>query len=203
MKFKLFVPDYKGYADPFLGLFDLVKDYTQANVLMLTGGADILPHWYNEAPYKNTYHSPSRDDYEYAYFKEFEKQGKPILGICRGAQFLCAMAGGKLVQDCTGHGNSHLVHTYDGKELITSSLHHQMMRPEGTDHELLAWSDQRSKHYFNGDGVDVYNGVLEREPEVVYFKKIKGFGIQGHPEMMAEDAPFVHWCNEQVKKFIC
>ena len=128
MKEKLFVPDYLGYADPFLDLFDVVKDSTKADVLMLTGGADILPEHYGEPPHYTTYHSPHRDAYEKPYINQFIKAGKPILGICRGAQFLCAIAGGKLVQDCTGHGSSHNVHTFDGKVLRTSSLHHQMTR---------------------------------------------------------------------------
>lgn len=198
----LFVPDSRGYAQPFLGIFNLTSDPETADVLMLTGGADILPKWYGEKPHFTSYHSPTRDEYEKYFFDMFKAQDKPILGICRGAQFLCAMAGGKLVQDVTGHHGSHDLHTYDGHTMRTSSIHHQMMRPENTKHQLLAWSDQRSSHYKNGDDEDVYNGVLEREPEVIYFEDVRGFGIQGHPEAMYEDAPFVKWCNEQVVKFL-
>lgn len=213
---KLFVADYNSYADPFLSTFDLVDSIAKADVFMLTGGADILPSHYGEHRQAGTYCNGGRDKYELELYTLAQEKGIPTIGICRGAQLLCALAGGKLVQDVTGHVGTHAMHCVDGVKRDMSSLHHQMMRTEGTDHVLLGWTVGRSKHYHgdpdkeNGYGQEVYpfrpGGAAADpyhiEPEVIYFKKNKGFGIQGHPEMMRPDHPTVLWCNQLVKEYI-
>jgi putative glutamine amidotransferase len=180
-KHKLFVPDYLGYADPFLKIFDIAKDVYEADVVMFTGGADIDPAFYNEKKGPRTFTTPSRDVREKALFDESHRLGKPILGICRGAQLLCAMAGGKLAQHITGHTHhQHRILTNEGEDYIMSSLHHQMMLLDGTDHELIAWTEKLSQRYLDGDDKEIPG--VDVEPEIVYFPKVKGLGIQGHPE---------------------
>lgn len=180
----LFVPDSIHYAWPFKHIFDITKTkLKEADVILLTGGVDINPAFYGQKRGRWTQSGELRDArekelYDYAY-----GAGKKFLGICRGAQFLCAMAGGKLAQHVAGHiGGNHRITTNKGEDYTMSTLHHQMMLPAGTDHDLIAWTEKLSQVYLDGDdkpipGIDV-------EPEIVYFKKIKGLGIQGHPEFL-------------------
>lgn len=183
---------------------------------MLTGGADILPEHYGEEPILGTYHNPNRDKYEVEYYNIAVKRGIPIIGICRGAQLLCALAGGKLVQHVTGHGQDHMIDTIDGKRFPMSSLHHQMMRPENTEHVLIGWTKGISKCYlvhpgeeYEGrflrpQGVEAYGHEIGEkvEPEIVYFAKNRGLAIQGHPEMMDPDSEGVAYCNRLVKEYL-
>ena len=201
MKKKLFVADYKGYAYPWLGLFKLVDDIKEAECLMLTGGEDINPANYGEKPGSHTFFS-DRDRYELEYCHIAQDKDIPIIGICRGAQQLCALAGGKLVQHVNGHVGTHPIETHDGKTVQMSSLHHQMMRPEGTDHMMLAWAHGRSRVYLNGDDEEIYGHPLEREPEIVFFPKVRGLAIQGHPEMMRPDSPAVVLCNKYAQEYL-
>jgi gamma-glutamyl-gamma-aminobutyrate hydrolase PuuD len=53
----------------------------------------------------NTQASETRDSYESKYMYNRLSTYTPKLGICRGAQFL-TYAGGKLIQDVSGHAIS-------------------------------------------------------------------------------------------------
>ena len=198
----LFVPDYVHYADPFLGQFDLTKNIFEADCLMLTGGEDVDPATYGEPVGKFTHYS-DRDAYELDAFRIAQRQGIPTIGICRGAQLLCALAGGSLVQHTTGHTRGHPIVTNEGEEYVMSSLHHQMMRPERTEHVMIAWSKEAlSSCYLDGRDQEIYGHEKPKEPEIVYFPTIRGLGIQGHPEMLPENHPTVEYCNKLVKQYL-
>lgn len=164
-------------------------------ILILHGGADISPSIYGAKPNKYTLadETPSfRDRTELNLAKKAIEMGVPIFGICRGAQLLCAMNGGKLVQHVTGHHGNHRIETNDGEVIKTNSAHHQMMFPGDTEHELIAWSNYKiSKEYL---GEDEEKLPVEKEPEIIFFPKIKGLGIQGHPEWLSKDTNFVKYC---------
>ena len=80
---------------------DTHSELRDNHVLILHGGGDISPALYNKpvAPRGGGYYKPShRDQQEWMFIKEAVKQNIPIVGICRGAQMLCAFDGGELVQ---------------------------------------------------------------------------------------------------------
>jgi gamma-glutamyl-gamma-aminobutyrate hydrolase PuuD len=173
---------------------DHPSDLTTNDILIIWGGGDIHPSLYNKlaASKSGAYLLPSRRDVcEWDLLQRAIKLGIPTIGICRGAQMLCAVAGGYLIQDVTGHaGNNHAITTVNGDRLHVNSIHHQMMAPWGVEHELLAWSsDTLSRHYLDvtDDGVDSHVSV-PCEPELVYFPKVRGLAAQWHPEMMDENS---------------
>jgi len=163
--------------------------------LLLHGGADISPSLYGEqrSVFTGAGNAPSqRDAIEVALAKRAMELGIPIVGICRGAQLMCALTGGKLIQDVSNHASSsHKILTYDGKTITTNSVHHQMMYPWYTDYELIAWAQgvgdnftgakeeeiEFPSHAYHGDN---YGDVME--PEIVWFPQTKAFCVQGHPE---------------------
>jgi putative glutamine amidotransferase len=184
VKKKLFIVNDYGCGDAFKQVFNTTRDLDKADALMFTGGEDISPTLYGEKHGKYTGGTSSRrDSEEVYYFKEARDRNLPIIGICRGAQLLCAMAGGKLVQHIK-HPGRHMIHTDDGKKFLMNSLHHQMMMPLNTKHRLIAWTEHLSPFHLDGDGNELNPFPDGREPEVVYFEDIKGLGIQGHPEWM-------------------
>jgi gamma-glutamyl-gamma-aminobutyrate hydrolase PuuD len=162
--------------------FDEVMDGTNIDLITFGGGADVDPLVYG---HKNlaSYTSFIRDDIEGRMFNKAVTRNIPMLGICRGSQFVCAMSGGKLIQDCDNHaiGGTHTIITEDGRVLDMTSTHHQMMYPWPTRHELIAWSPKRSARYIYGEeGFDL--SFMDKEPEIVYFPSTKALGVQGHPE---------------------
>lgn len=161
--------------------------------LVVWGGEDISPSLYN---HENTGHTwagthPSRRDYiEWSMMKRAKELALPIIGVCRGAQMLCALAGGYLIQHVNNHDGTHLVHTIDGQTFKTNSIHHQMQFPFNVEHKLLAWTEPRSsEHWAMRDGPRSITPEIECEPELVYYPGVKGLAVQWHPEMMAVDAP--------------
>jgi putative glutamine amidotransferase len=170
--------------------------------LVVWGGGDISPTLYNKPVSQYTgadAQLSKRDYYEWELMCRAQELEIPIIGICRGAQMLCALAGGWLVQDVTNHGEAHDVITDDGRRFQVSSLHHQMMVPFEVDHQLVAWSKHNlSSHYLDVDTpVDV-----PVETEFVYFPQQKGIAIQWHPEYMRVDSVANAYVKEKVKEYI-
>lgn len=180
-------------------------DLKGTDALVIWGGADIHPSLYNQ-PNSHSYVGnglSSRDAAEWALLQEAIKRGIPIIGVCRGGQMLCAAAGGKLYQHVDNHGGgSHNVVTNDGKTIKVSSLHHQMMNPEGVEHELWMWSDSpRSPRYLDAYG-EYDTTTIGVEPEYLYFPKIKGHALQWHPEFHAHDEACNIWLKERLNEYL-
>ena len=67
---------------------------------LFTGGHDVSPMVYNEEPLEDLIDCcEKRDRMETIVLKEAISDDKPVLGICRGIQFINAVLGGKLYQD--------------------------------------------------------------------------------------------------------
>lgn len=192
----------------FKDMFDsVVKDYQighqirKGDVLLFEGGTDVNPDLYGDQHGKFTQEPDVlRDFQEAALAKKAISLGIPMIGICRGAQLLCVMSGGKLVQHVTGHGQDHFITDYNGDKYWITSSHHQMLYPYTTEHEMIARSTElRSTTYMNGDNKQV---EMDEEPEIVWFPKTACLSIQGHPEWMASESAAVKHCREYVKHFI-
>lgn len=68
--------------------------------IVLTGGGDVNPDYYNENPLPYSLEVDTiRDDYELLLLKLAVDRNIPILGICRGEQLINVAFGGTLYQD--------------------------------------------------------------------------------------------------------
>jgi len=78
-----------------------LKDYAEElDGLLLHGGVDVAPESYGETPLKDEWKGDRiRDIYEIELFHAFKNLGKPVLGVCRGAQLINVAMGGSLYQD--------------------------------------------------------------------------------------------------------
>lgn len=182
----------------------------KVDAVLLWGGADISPCLYAEAPLISRNSGPKdptrRDLFELELCRQATAQGKPIIGVCRGAQFICAFAGGKLIQHTSQHGTDHSLRTKDNKNFYVTSSHHQMMYPWDVSHEMLAWSNERRSHVYMGNSGDIdYDYSRDDvivEPEVVFFPDVNGFAVQSHPEWENLDNPFLPWMFEQMEEHL-
>lgn len=175
-------------------------DLMAGDVLIVHGGGDIHPSLYGKGRSSMSGASRSgpdrRDTIEWALMQRATQLGVPIIGICRGAQMLCALAGGFLIQHVNGHSGMHHVRTNQGDIIQVNSIHHQMMQPQGTVHELMAWAKTSlSDVYYDEDNLV----QVDIEPEYIYFNEIKGYAPQWHPEMLSVSHPANKYILQHIK----
>ena len=187
---------------------DISKSIKGVDAVVFWGGTDIHPSLYKQGAHKESQAHGSlpsnRDVFEWNAMKYCKVHNIPMIGVCRGAQLMCAFAGGTLIQHVTGHvggGGSHaiIVEGYDNIIDVTS-CHHQMMYPFDVQHHMLAWSAVKKSNVYENDigSVDMHGKV---EPEIVYFPQINGLAIQGHPEW-AVQSTFADLCNEYIEAML-
>jgi GMP synthase-like glutamine amidotransferase len=127
------------------------------------------------------------------------KLGIPIIGICRGSQFVTVMSGGKLVQNVENHAISGTHPLYLNDQTISiadiTSTHHQMMYPFDIPHYMLFTSSKRSSFYNMNDRITLKNFMFDVEPEIVFYPDTQALAIQGHPEYMSHSTVIVQLLN--------
>ena len=80
--------------------------------LLAPGGHDIDPALYGEEITEECGRiSLFEDEYDMELVKEAVKQGKPVMGICRGMQVINALYGGTLYQDIPTQYSEEIFHT--------------------------------------------------------------------------------------------
>ena len=159
-----------------------------ADIVCFTGGEDVNPDLYNEPAHHTTRFSTERDARDKHVFEKAYLCEKFCVGICRGAQFLNVMNGGRLWQDVDAHCRPH--HVYDTEDAwsahMCSSTHHQMMRPDA-DGEIIGvcWDSSRRESGFRSWTRDDSAGATgDDDVEVVWYKDTKSLCFQPHPEMV-------------------
>lgn len=153
----------------------------EADWFLFTGGADVSPELYGEKPHPSTSTSPGRDK----FCKSIWKYDKPKIGICRGAQFMAVMLGGKLHQDIRWHaGPTHVAAGLDDSlPVFVNSFHHQGIRIGG-----------------NYKPVKVAECDLGTICEAVEGPKC--FGVQFHPEWMPTTSDGYKFFIENARRIV-
>lgn len=171
--------------------WEMAKSLKEADLLSFQGGEDICPDLYNEPAHPKTYYDKTRDNMEVAQFNIGLALGKPMVGICRGAQLLNVLCGGTLWQNVDRHARNGLHEVIDvisKRHFFTTSLHHQMMRPAkealviGIAHESTKKERMKKDNTINIVMSDGKRGVDNYDPEVVFYEKQQCLCFQGHPE---------------------
>jgi gamma-glutamyl-gamma-aminobutyrate hydrolase PuuD len=170
-----------------------LSDYAKhLDGLVLQGGADVAPETYGEAPLNPEWAGDRvRDVYEMELLHEFVEAGKPVLGICRGAQVINVAHGGTLYQDIKTlkpdsfehrserhyDANTHdivivpdtaLARLYPGQLAArVNSIHHQAVKDLGRD--LL---------------VEARSAPDQMIEAIRWTGKGYVFGVQWHPEFL-------------------
>lgn len=193
MKRLLYAPSGLDDHRPFSKLFDSVVPLKALNfidpstdVILFEGGTDIDSLLYGESP--SPHNQPphkARDEFESQLFYLAMEERIPMIGICRGAQLITALQGGKLRQHMEGHhGNPYLMFTGILKSKVIKGIcsHHQSCIPTA-DAKILAMS------------------IPDNVPEIFWYPKIKALCIQGHPAWDGAKE-FTDTCVSLVKSYI-
>lgn len=132
--------------------------------ILLTGGQDVSPELYGEAPALTGEVCEMRDAMDQLLLKKAMVLDKPVLGICRGIQFINVALGGSLYQDIPSQHPSAVEHhqspPYDKpshavtlvqgsplqsllgqQKLLVNSYHHQAVRRLADGLEVMARSE--------------------------------------------------------------
>ena len=166
-----------------------------ASGLLLTGGEDVDPARYGQAPDGTRTVSLERDAMELALLERALERRMPALAICRGIQLLNVALGGTLFQDLYTQrgqeidhdryrefdGHIHAIHTgesvllaevFDVAEFVQNSAHHQGIRDLSPELTAVAWAP---------------DGLIEA---VEYRAEGAAWtcGVQWHPERKIEDS---------------
>lgn len=182
-----------------------IEDILDADVVQFTGGADVSPELYDEVPHPSTSTSPMRDDYEIQVFNTCLENQIPMVGICRGGQFLNVMNGGGLWQNVDKHaiGGTHMaVDVSTGRMIPVTSTHHQMMRPSEEGQVLMVASESTHLEKMQNGGIVTVPARRGEDIEAVWYPETECFCFQPHPEYMQSDSPCQQWYFQQINELI-
>lgn len=160
------------------------RSIEEADIICFTGGADVDPSFYGEKPHPTTHSNITRDEREARFYGEALALKKPMIGICRGSQFLNVMQGGTLWQNVNGHANGRnhdITCMRSGTEIPDmTSTHHQMMRPTN-EGEVLALAALSTRKEADGEKEEREEPLLD-DVEVVWYEESRCLCFQPHPE---------------------
>ncbi len=159
-------------------------DHFPIEGIILTGGEDIDPKLYGEnIDWPNI--SPLRDQTEKRMLEIAVAKRIPVLGICRGMQFINVFFDGKLVKNIQEEitaehppGKEHLItitderiiSTLGKKEIIVNSFHNQAVTPKTLSPQLQTFATAE-------------HGIIEG----LYHPSLPIAGVQWHPERKSTD----------------
>lgn len=204
-----------GYLDGLIGagaapvMFPLTDDeevlYALADKMdgfLFTGGQDVSPSLYGEVPrFSNVSPSIERDREEKTVLSYALENDLPVLGICRGIQFLNAFLGGTLYQDLPGEHGSFVCHCQ--KPPYDMPCHKVEILP-GTPLHALLKKDEIEVNSYHHQAIRILAKELAPEAvstdgliEAVYMPKARYVhAYQWHPE-------FSYKVNPDSKKIFC
>ena len=124
-----------------------IKQITEmCSGFLFTGGQDVSPEIYSARKIRACGEcSPERDAMETLLLKSTMQLDKPILGICRGIQFINASLGGTLWQDIPSQFSDSVTHCQKPPYDVPS---HEVYLDSGTPlHELLKTNEMPVNSY--------------------------------------------------------
>ena len=166
--------------------------------VLLSGGGDIDPALFGEAPHPATGEiEPDRDRVELTLARWVVERDLPFLAICRGIQVLNVALGGSLVQDIPSQVPDALPHSFDRKTTPRDYLAHPVkIDPQSQLARIMqlevaqtnSWHHQAIKQAADGLQVTAFapDGVIEA---VEVPGRRYAIGVQWHPEWMFEKWP--------------
>lgn len=161
--------------------------------LLLSGGEDVDPRLYGQAPGLHTIKvDPLRDRFEVQLLDAAIARGVPVLGICRGLQVINVALGGTLIQHLSdGDGESHGSWAYPRQErvhrvvLLPGSRGAQLYGPET---EVNSFHHQAIDQL--GDDLVATGRASDGVIEVIEHRSAALLGVQWHPEVFGSDQSF-------------
>ena len=159
---------------------------------LFIGGIDVEPCRYGEDPLPACGATISLcDDHGFRIFEAVRATGKPILGICRGAQLINVAMGGTLYQDLPTQAPSDLLHRQQEEKFEFS--HEVLLTEDAPLHSLIGKDRIRGNSFHHqavkdlGKGLAVMAHAADGVIEAIYAPDHPFlWGIQWHPERLCD-----------------
>ena len=159
--------------------------------VVLSGGGDVDPALYRGVePAADV--DPIRDEYELDLLAAIIDLGKPVLGICRGAQLINVARGGTLVADLPADvGEAHSSYAFARER----RRHSVALQPGSLGHRLYGdkvWVNSFHHQAVDhpGEGLVVTGRAPDGVAEVIELPGRPVLGVQWHPESLDDDPAF-------------
>lgn len=206
-KVRVYVSDGQvNYIDGLPKVWDVVvtDTFKDADLVLFTGGEDVCPLLYRHPQHYTTRFSQFRDDTDLQMFYKAKSMALPMLGVCRGFQFLSVMCGSTLIQD-SNQFSLHEVMCDDGVVRNTNSAHHQIVTLDSLDKSNAARVMARASgnYVVKEYNEDIHSfvtrgGAGDIEMASWVHDGNDFFGIQGHPEWGSMPKDFLEYFHEQL-----
>lgn len=165
------------------------------DAVVLSGGEDVDPRRYGEAPGPHTgWIDPQRDAFEIELIEGAIARGIPVLGICRGQQLINVALGGSLVQHLViGEGESHGSYAYPRAQRV-----HPVALEAGSTAAALYGESVLVNSYHHqavgrlAPGLQVTGRAPDGVIEAIEHESAPVLGVQWHPEVFGGD-PLFDW----------
>lgn len=172
--------------------WEVILDVVDA--LILSGGGDIDPGRYNGKRHETNYAiDQERDTLELELGRRVIASGMPTLGICRGAQILNVVQGGKLIEHIPDEIGEKVLHRAPPREPVTHSV---TLKTGSRLAKILGRNqfDAASWHHQALRGVAAGFEAVAHAPdgtiEAIEMPSHRWlFAVQWHPELTAASDP--------------
>jgi len=183
---------------PGLDVESLTEMFERLDGILLSGGGDMDPAFYGEAPHPAVYEvNPDRDRAEVQLARWAVEREKPVMSICRGIQVFNVALGGSLIQDIPSQVPSALTHMFDAKTVARNHIAHTIQIDPGTQLRALigseranvnSWHHQSIKHVAPALKVTACapDGVIEAVEIPDHRFSV---AVQWHPEWLYDQQP--------------
>lgn len=148
--------------------------------LLLPGGGDIAPSLFHAPNLGSRNIEKDLDEVQFRYLHDFYKEGKPILGICKGIQLINLYFGGSIYQNLPVRNQN--IHTSDSsgndrfhKVFACASSTHVFWHVNSAHHQAI---DQL------GHNIQVTHLAEDGIIEGICHTKKPIIGLQWHPERL-------------------
>lgn len=190
---------------------EIPESIEEYDALILPGGDDIDPVFFHQEMNGSRDIDHELDVTQLTLCRRFAEEGKPILGICKGAQVINVCFGGDIIQDLPDGKREH--HSYHqglgtgeyhetdivpgsflaklyGEHVVTNSYHHQAIGKVGEGLEVLQKSDDGVIEFMAHESLPIY--AVQWHPEKNCWDTAK--------EGVADGEPLFTYFAEKIRK---
>jgi len=159
-----------------------LETYTKVKGIIISGGNDINPQSYGGNKTDSVYLSAERDSTEENLLRIAIEKKIPVLGICRGYQFINVFFGGKLIGGINEKEKRHVGITHR-----VDVIDEKCMELLGDGFEVNSYHNFGVDESVKSKDLEVFAQANDGIIEGMFHPKLPIAGIQWHPERKSPD----------------